>query len=200
MEDKEGNNTLPGEIVGVRSQRSCWVKMDDSGRTLLRNRKFLESDPSFHAGETVVNSLKCMKAQALGVVKAFVETQQSGIGSQPEPEAGTVENPVHEGQLGSFEAQPVESSLRSQLPGCSRLAEEAMEILGQAAAAHSECMQARAALLVQQLLRVLAAAPAVRGDSSKGTAGSRKVRFSDEVSFMEGHHVPDLREVIKKAV
>ena len=200
VEDKEGNNTLPGEIVGVRSQRSCWVKMDDSGRTLLRNRKFLESDPSFHAGETVVNSLKCMKAQALGVVKAFVETQQSGIGSQPEPEAGTVENPVHEGQLGSFEAQPVESSLRSQLPGSSRLAEEAMEILGQAAAAHSECMQARAALLVQQLLRVLAAAPAVRGGSSKETAGSRKVRFSDEVSFMEGHHVPDLREVIKKAV
>ena len=43
VEDKDGNNTLPGKIMGVRSQRSCWVKMD-SGRTLLRNRIFLVSD------------------------------------------------------------------------------------------------------------------------------------------------------------
>ena len=43
VEDKDGNNTLPGKIMGVRSQRSCWVKMD-SGRNLLRNRIFLVSD------------------------------------------------------------------------------------------------------------------------------------------------------------
>ena len=39
VEDKDGNNTLPGKIVGVRSQRSCWVKMD-LGRTIHRNRIF----------------------------------------------------------------------------------------------------------------------------------------------------------------
>ena len=45
--DKEGVYSLPGEIVGLRSQRSCWVLMEDSGRTLLRNRKFLQADPTF---------------------------------------------------------------------------------------------------------------------------------------------------------
>ena len=39
VEDKQGNNTLPGEIVGVRSQRSCWVGMADSDRIFLRNRR-----------------------------------------------------------------------------------------------------------------------------------------------------------------
>ena len=45
--DKEGVYSLPGEVVGLRSQRSCWVHMEDSGRTLLRNRKFLQADPAF---------------------------------------------------------------------------------------------------------------------------------------------------------
>ena len=48
VEDKQGNNTLPGEIVGVRSQRSCWVRMEGSDRIFLRNRRFLEKDPSFN--------------------------------------------------------------------------------------------------------------------------------------------------------
>ena len=39
VEDKDRSNTLPGKIVGFRSQSSCWVKTD-SGRTLLRNRFF----------------------------------------------------------------------------------------------------------------------------------------------------------------
>ena len=47
VEDKQGNNTLPGEIVGVRSERSCWVRMEGSDRIFLRNRRFLEKDPSF---------------------------------------------------------------------------------------------------------------------------------------------------------
>ena len=54
--DKEGVYSLPAEIVGVRSQRSCWVLMEDSGRTLLRNRKFLQADPSF--AQPQVYSLK----------------------------------------------------------------------------------------------------------------------------------------------
>ena len=49
VEDKQGNNTLPGEIVGVRSQRSCWVRMEGSDRIFLRNRRFLERDPSFNS-------------------------------------------------------------------------------------------------------------------------------------------------------
>ena len=48
VEDKQGNNTLPGEIVGVRSQRSCWVRMEGSDHIFLRNRRFLEKDPSFN--------------------------------------------------------------------------------------------------------------------------------------------------------
>ena len=48
LEDKQGNNTLPGEIVGVRSQRSCWVRMEGSDRIFLRNRRFLVKDPSFN--------------------------------------------------------------------------------------------------------------------------------------------------------
>ena len=48
VEDKQGNNTLPGEIVGVRSQPSCWVRMEGSDRIFLRNRRFLEKDPSFN--------------------------------------------------------------------------------------------------------------------------------------------------------
>ena len=48
LEDKQGNNTLPGEIVGVRSQRSCWVRMADSDRIFLRNRRFLVKDPAFN--------------------------------------------------------------------------------------------------------------------------------------------------------
>ena len=48
VEDKQGNNTLPGEIVGVRSQRSCWVGMADSDRIFLRNRRFLVKDPAFN--------------------------------------------------------------------------------------------------------------------------------------------------------
>ena len=48
VEDKQGNNTLPGEVVGVRSQRSCWVRMTDSDRIFLRNRRFLVEDPAFN--------------------------------------------------------------------------------------------------------------------------------------------------------
>ena len=55
--DKEGVYSLPGEVVGLRSQRSCWVLMEDSGRTLLRNRKFLAADPTF--AQPQVYSLKC---------------------------------------------------------------------------------------------------------------------------------------------
>ena len=78
VEDKEGANTLPGEIVGVRSQRSCWVRMEGSGRTLLRNRKFLERDPSFQTDTPQVLTLKCMKARACQVMKGLVGCQQSG--------------------------------------------------------------------------------------------------------------------------
>ena len=78
VEDKEGNNTLPGEVVGVRSQRSCWVKMEGSGRTLLRNRKFLDRDPSFETAEPNVLTLKCMKVRAAKVMEKLAECQQSG--------------------------------------------------------------------------------------------------------------------------
>ena len=56
VEDKQGNNTLPGEVVGVRSQRSCWVRMTDSDRIFLRNRRFLVEDPAFMTH--VVNMLR----------------------------------------------------------------------------------------------------------------------------------------------
>ena len=52
------------------------------------------------------------------------------------------------------------------------------------AAAGSECMETRAAMLVQQLLRVQAASSECRE-----TMGSKSVRFADKVSFMEGHDV-----------
>ena len=78
VEDKEGNNTLPGEVVGVRSQRSCWVLMEGSGRTLLRNRRFLERDPSFPSGLPRVLTLKCMKMRATKVMEGFLMCKQSG--------------------------------------------------------------------------------------------------------------------------
>ena len=56
VEDKQGNNTLPGEVVGVRSQRSCWVQMTDTDRIFLRNRKFLVEDPAFKTNH--INMLK----------------------------------------------------------------------------------------------------------------------------------------------
>ena len=61
VEDKQGNNTLPGEIVGVRSQRSCWVRMTDSDRIFLRNRRFLVKDPTFNTSH--VNMLKVKVAK-----------------------------------------------------------------------------------------------------------------------------------------
>lgn len=81
----------------------------------------------------MVNSLKCMKARSLEVLKGFVESQQSESGSQ-------LKLPV---------AEPMESSVKSQQPESSRLkllVAEVMKILGRAAA-----------MLVQQLLRVQAA-------------------------------------------
>ena len=57
VEDKKGNNTLPGEVVGVRSQRSCWVQMTDTDRIFLRNRKFLVEDPAFRT-DHIINMLK----------------------------------------------------------------------------------------------------------------------------------------------
>ena len=33
-----------------KRQRSCWVKMEGSGRTILTNNKFLEHDPWFQTG------------------------------------------------------------------------------------------------------------------------------------------------------
>ena len=57
VEDKQGNNTLPGEVVGVRSQRSCWVQMTDTDRIFLRNRKFLVEDPAFRT-DHIINMLK----------------------------------------------------------------------------------------------------------------------------------------------
>ena len=63
----------------------------------------------------MVNSLKCMKARSLEVLKGFVESQQSESGSQ-------LKLPV---------AEPMESSVKSQQPESSRLkllVAEAMEI------------------------------------------------------------------------
>ena len=79
-----------------------------------------------------MNSLKCMKARSLEVLKGFVESQQSESGSQ-------LKLPVAEPML----------------------------ILG------SECMETRAAMLVQQLLRVMAARPVVRGRECRETMGSK---------------------------
>ena len=148
VEDKEGNNTLPGEVVGVRSQRSCWVLMEGSGRTLLRNRKFLERNPSFTSGLPQVLTLKCMKMKATKVMEGFLACQQSGARQ-----------------------------------GLQRHVEEAVEILGYAAAgAAEESLEVRAAELAQQLLRVLAASPAVARSESKRAA--KTVRFADHVSLI----------------
>ena len=92
VEDKQGNNTLPGEIVGVRSQRSCWVRME-SGRTLLRNRRFLVKDPTYQTAAPLVTTLKSMKAKARDVLQGLVG-QQSG----------------HEGQAGSVQGLPGQQS------------------------------------------------------------------------------------------
>ena len=150
VEDKEGNNTLSGEVIGVRSQRSCWVLMDGSGRTLLRNRKFLERDPSFASGSPQVLTLKCMKVRAEKVMKGFLACQRSGAkqGLQPHVEG-------------------------------------AVEILGRAAGAAMESLEARAAELAQQLLRVLAASPAVGKGECRGAGKvAKRVSFADHVSFM----------------
>ena len=65
VEDKQGNNTLPGEVVGVRSQRSCWVQMTDTDRIFLRNRKFLVEDPAFRT-DHIINMLKSTVASGEG--------------------------------------------------------------------------------------------------------------------------------------
>ena len=80
VEDKQGNNTLPGEIVGVRSQRSCWVRMEGSDRIFLRNRRFLVKDPSFNT-------------QQLNMVRRHVEHEGGGFHCcgafhEPSSEAG----------------------------------------------------------------------------------------------------------------
>ena len=75
VEDKQGNNTLPGEVVGVPSQRSCWVRMTDSDRIFLRNRRFLVEDPAFKTSH--VNMLKMTVANEGGGGRSSVEFSTS---------------------------------------------------------------------------------------------------------------------------
>ena len=46
IQDKHGRFIIPGEVIQLRSKRSCYVRNLDSGNLMLRNRRFLRKDPA----------------------------------------------------------------------------------------------------------------------------------------------------------
>jgi hypothetical protein len=101
VEDKQGNNTLPGEVVGVRSQRSCWVQMTDTDRIFLRNRKFLVEDPAFRT-DHIINMLK--SAVASGDARRGEEA--AGIPVWKVPRALICDQRCGEAEPSHVEAEP----------------------------------------------------------------------------------------------
>ena len=122
VEDKQGNNTLPGEVVGVRSQRSCWVRMTDSDRIFLRNRRFLVEDPAFKTGH--VNMLKMTVASGDGGGGGGRSSLEFSTSSPLRPALRSSGAKVPRGGRAVTFADTVEASGSQWQPGAAAVAQE----------------------------------------------------------------------------
>ena len=135
------------------------MEMEGTGRTLLRNRRFLERDPTF-VTDVQVESLNCLKERACGVLEGLEQCQQSGgkEGRQRcRREAGKVLGPT-------------------VLVG-----NKAPRVWADVARGGVEEQQEK--VLAKRLLRVCQAQPAWAKKGECRNRG-RSVRFSDHVSFI----------------